>query len=266
MSRPFLVDADFSGVARVIGLLNPASAQDAATKSYVDSAVEGLAWKDSARVATTATVTISGPGASIDGVTLSANDRVLVKNQTDPIENGVYIFNGAAVPMTRSADASTFAELEQAVVSVEEGTSADASYRQTEVNGVVGTDSVVFATFGTAAASASETVAGIAELATQGETDTGTDDARIVTPLKAKSASWMARGFAQDIGDGSATSFNVDHNFGTRDVLVEVRKTSGNYDTVIADVTRTSTNRVAVAFAAAPSSGSYRVLVMKLPG
>lgn len=261
MGTPLLHDLVSDGNARVTGLPAPSNASDAATKSYVDSAVEGLSWKDSVRVATTANITLSGPGASIDGVTLSANDRVLVKDQTAPAENGVYIFNGAAVAMTRAADASTFAELEQAVVSVEDGTSADASFRQTEIDGTLDTSDVLWVSFGTSAAAASETVAGIIEIANQAETNAGTDDLRAVTPEKLAAYSGMVREFVATIGDGSATSFNVDHNFNNRDVSVEVYRNSGSYETVFADVTRPTVNRVTVAFAAAPASGAFRVVV-----
>lgn len=260
--RQILVDLDFNSVARILNLLDPTSPQHAATKAYVDSAVEGLAWKDSARVASTVNLTLSGPGAAIDGITLSTNDRVLVKDQTAPEENGLYIFNGAAVAMTRALDASTFAELEQAVVTVEEGTSAGASFRQTEINGTINTDDLLFTSFGTATPAASETLAGSIEIATQAETNTGTDDDRAVTPEKLFGATFLVhKPFAQNLGDGSATSFNVDHNLGTRDVTVEVYRNSGSYDTVVADVTRTTTNRVVVAFAAAPASNAFRVVV-----
>ena len=115
---------DFNNEARILNLLDPTLAQHPATKAYVDGAVEGLAWKDSVRVASVANLTLSGPGATIDGITMATNDRVLVKDQTTQSQNGLYLWNGAAVAMTRTADASTFAELEQAVVTVEEGTSA----------------------------------------------------------------------------------------------------------------------------------------------
>jgi len=99
------------------------------------------------------------------------------------------------VPMTRSLDASTSAELEQAVTTVEEGTSAGATFRQTTINFTLDSGSVTWTSFGTAAGAASESTAGIAEIATQGETDTGTDDARFVTPLKLKTASFLIRKF-----------------------------------------------------------------------
>jgi hypothetical protein len=163
--------------------------------------------------------------------------------------------------MTRSLDASTAAELEQAVVTVEEGTSAGATFRQTTVNFTLGSGSVVFSAFGTSAPSANETTAGIAEIATQAETDTGTDDTRIVTPLKLATWSGRMRRFAQNIGDGSATQYTVTHNLNTNDVQVEVFRNSGNFDSVIVDTERTSVNAVRITFAAAPASNAFRVIV-----
>jgi hypothetical protein len=262
MAKQVLSDLDFNSVAKIINLPDPIAAQHAATKAYVDSAIEGLAWKDSVRVSTQANLSLASPGATIDGVTMTVGDRVLVRSQTTASQNGIYIWNGASTPATRSLDAGTAAELEQAVTTVEEGTSAGASFRQTSINFTLDTGAVAWTSFGTSAGAASESTAGIAELATQSETDTGTDDARIVTPLKL--ATWSNRKlkFSQDIGDGSATQFTITHNFNTRDVQVEVFRTSGNYDTVIVDVDRTSVNAVRLTFAAAPTSNQFRVVVL----
>lgn len=262
MAKSVVSDLDFGGVSRATGLPAPANDTDAATKSYVDSAVEGLAWKDSCRVATQANVNLASPGATVDGVAMAVNDRVLVRSQTAPAENGIYIWNGSAVAMTRSADASTAAELEQAVTTIEDGTSADASYRQTAVDFTLETDPVAWQAFGTSVGAASESSAGIAEIATQGEADTGTDDARILTAAKAKNASWMVRKYATDIGDGSATQYTVTHGLGTRDVAVQVRRNAGNYDEVLAQVEILTTTTVRVTFAAPPTSNQFRVIVL----
>ena len=93
------------------------------SKEYVDAVKVGLDFKDSVRVASTANVTISGPGAAIDGVTLSSGDRVLLKNQSTGSQNGIYVFNGAASSLTRATDANADAEVTPGMfVFVEEGT------------------------------------------------------------------------------------------------------------------------------------------------
>jgi hypothetical protein len=262
MSKKIGTDLDFESVARILNLPDPSAAQHPATKAYVDSAVEGLAWKDSARVATQSNLNLSSPGATIDGITMAANDRVLVRSQSSQPENGIYIWNGAAVAMSRSLDASTAAELEQAVITVEEGTSAAATFRQTTVNFTLESGNVVWATFGTSAAAATETTAGIAELATQSETDTGTDDARIVTPLKLANYANRAKRYSATFGDGSATQYTLTHNLGTRDVIVQIRRTGSPYDEVITDVEADTINSVVIRFASAPASNTMRATVL----
>lgn len=269
MAKEFHVDIAMVGGRTVTGVPNPTASDQVANKAYVDGAIENISWKDAVRAASTGNVTVSGPGAAIDGVTLSNGDRVLLKNQTTGSQNGIYIFTGAATPLTRAPDASTFAELEAAVVGVEEGTTQIGTWwRQSAVNGVIDTDTVSFGTFMSGAPAASETTAGIAEIATQTEADTGTDDARFMTPLKTKALkNAFTKPFAQTIGDNSTLSFNIDHNLNTRDVLVQVYKMSGNYDEIMVDVQRPTLNRVTVVFGAgnAPATNGARVVVVGMP-
>lgn len=262
MAKQFLSDLDLNSQSRILNLPDPTLAQHAATKAYVDSAVEGLAWKDSVRVASTANINLSSPGATIDGVTMATNDRFLAKDQTTASQNGIYIWNGAAVAATRAPDMNSAAEVEQAVTTVEEGTSAATTFRQTAVNVTLDTTALAFVTFGTAAPAASETTAGVAELATQAETDAGTDDLRIVTPLKLATHSGRKRKATGTVGDGAATTYAITHNFNTRDVTVEVYRNSGNYDTVICDVHRSSVNVVNLTFAVAPSSAQFAYVII----
>jgi hypothetical protein len=262
MPRKFFTDIDMQSVSKITNLPSPTASGDAAPKSYVDSAVEGLAWKESCRVAAQAGLSIASPGATIDGVTMASQDRVLVRAQTAGAENGIYIWNGAAAAMTRSLDANTFDDLEQATVSIEEGTSAGTTYRQTAVNGTLGTTGVAWTVFGTSAPSASETTSGIAELATQAEVDAGTDDTRIITPMKLANWSGRIKKVSANIGDGSATTYTVTHNLNSRDVIVRVFPNSGQYDDVEVDVQRTSVNAVALVFATAPAVNAYRVVVI----
>jgi hypothetical protein len=147
------------------------------------------------------------------------------------------------------------------VTVVEEGTNAGVSYRQTVVNVTLGTTSLSWTVFGAAAGAASETSAGIAEIATQAETDAGTDDLRIITPLKFATSVFASKKFAANFGDGSATSYAITHNLNTRDVDVEVYRNSGNFDTVEVEVQRTSVNQITILTASAPASNALRVKI-----
>lgn len=262
MSKAVHSNLDLLGTTRIVNLPDPSTAQEPATKAYVDSVVEGLAWKDSCRVATQSNVNLASPGASIDGVTMVAADRFLARAQTTAADNGIYIWNGAAAPATRALDASTAPELEQAVTSVEEGTSAGSTFRQTAVNFTLGSGSVAWVAFGTVAPSATESTSGIAEIATQAETDTGTDDARFITPLKLKTSALLLRRVSANFGDGSATQYDITHNLNTDDVHVAVYRNSGSKDEILCDVGRPTVNAVRLNFAVAPTSNQYRCVVI----
>ena len=84
MARKFFTDLDLQNTSKVINVPAPTAAGDAVPKSYVDSAIEGLAWKDSARVGTQSNINLSSPGATIDGITMASQDRVLVRNGFEP--------------------------------------------------------------------------------------------------------------------------------------------------------------------------------------
>jgi hypothetical protein len=251
----------FSGGAKVTGLPASTAAGEPVVHEQLQSAINGLAWKDNCRVATQANVSIASPGATIDGITMVTGDRVLARVQTTTSENGIYIWNGAATPMTRAADADAYDELESAVVTVDEGTSAGATFRQSGVNGTIGSTAVTWTSFGTSAPAASESTAGVAELATQAEVNTGTDALRIVTPATLASWSGRIRKFSQLFGDGSATQYDITHNLNSTQVQVEVFVESTGA-TVLCDVTRTTVNVARLNFAAAPASNTLRVVVI----
>jgi hypothetical protein len=262
MARKFFTDIDMQSVSKITNLPAATADGDAVRFSQLNAAIEGLAWKDSCRVATQANLDLASPGATIDGVTMASSDRVLVRAQTAGAESGIYIWNGASTAMTRSLDASTFDELEQATVSVEEGTSAGTTYRQTAVNGTLGSTTITWAVFGTSAPAASETTSGTAELATQAEVDAGTDDLRIVTPLKLKTWSSAPKRYAANFGNGSATSYTITHNLASRDLTVAIYRNSGSYDEIECDVEHTTTNTITLVFATAPTSDQFRIVVL----
>lgn len=261
MSQQVKTSLDFVNEGMIINLPDGVNPQDAATVAQLNSAIEGLSDKGSARVGSVSNINISSPGATIDGITMAAGDRVLLKDQTTASENGIYIWNGATSAMARSADANTANELEQAVISVQEGTNTSTTWRQTSANFTLGSGAVNWIVFGSSVANATESTAGIAEIATQVETDAGTDDQRIVTPLKLKTSSLLAKMASALIGDGSATQYDLTHNFGTRNVIVCVRRNATPWDEVITDNECPDTNTVRVRFNVAPASNAYKVSV-----
>ena len=140
------------GTNKITGLGTPTDATDAATKAYVDSAAQGIDWKASVRVATTATGTLASAfadGSTVDGVTLATGDRILIKNQATGSQNGIYVVQATGAP-TRSTDADANAEVtSNFAVFVEEGTvNADSGWVLTNDGAVtVGTTALTFTQF-----------------------------------------------------------------------------------------------------------------------
>ena len=116
-----------------------------ATKAYVDSTSEGLDVKQSCKVATTANITLSGT-QTIDGVAVSADERVLVKDQSTASENGIYLCKASS--WVRSDDLATGANAAGAFTFVEQGsTNADIGFVCTTDTATVGTNNLSFSTF-----------------------------------------------------------------------------------------------------------------------
>ena len=119
---------------------------DAATKAYVDSVASlGLVAKNPAVVVSTADVALTGL-LTIDGVTLVANDRVLLVNQTDPIENGLWLAQAGS--WTRPADFASGTAAGQAYVLITSGTvNVGSSYLCNTPTAIIDTDPIEFALF-----------------------------------------------------------------------------------------------------------------------
>lgn len=134
------------GSQLLTSLADPVSNQDAATKYYVDSVAQGLDIKASVVTASTANITTLSGLLTISGVTLTAGQRVLVKDQTASEDNGIYL--ASATAWSRSPDADTWDELVSAFVFVEEGTNADTGWVCTiDAGGTLGTTPVTWTQF-----------------------------------------------------------------------------------------------------------------------
>jgi len=134
---------------KITSLADPVDPQDATNKRYVDSAAQGIDWKPSVRAASTANISSLFGLMTVDGVELVAGNRVLVKNQNDGEDNGIYNVVDSN-PWTRSSDADTSAEVTASfAVFVEEGTvNRDSGWVLTN-NGTIsiGTTELVFVQF-----------------------------------------------------------------------------------------------------------------------
>ena len=133
-----------------IGTPTPGST-DAARIVDVENAISALSdiWKHagSVRAASTANVTVSNPGTAVfDGITLSVGDELLLKNQSTGSQNGVYVFNGSGVALTRADWFDAWDEIPGRIIAVEEGsTNADHFFLSTaNSGGTIGSTSITF--------------------------------------------------------------------------------------------------------------------------
>lgn len=242
--RRFLSGID-AAYQRIINVATGTQPNDAVNLAQLQSALAGLSWHGAVRAASTGNVSVASPGAALDGVTLAAGNRVLLKNQTTASENGVYVWNSSSTAMTRATDGATGTLNAGAAFYVDEGTvNADTAWTlSTDDPITVGTTSLAFSKFG----------AGIA-YAADGTTITltGTTFAVNLAKIPAK--------IATNLGDGSSTSITFTHALGTLDVIMEVWDTSTK-ETVECDMVRVDANSVKFVFASAPASGAYRAVV-----
>jgi len=149
----------------------PSAATDIANKSYVDTVAQGLDTKASVVAGTTANITLSG-AQTIDGISIVATDRVLVKNQTAPAENGIYV--ASATAWARAADMSTWAQVPGAYVFIETGTTlADTGWVCTsDAGGTINVTAMTWAQFSGAGSGVSSITFGTTGL-TPATTTTG---------------------------------------------------------------------------------------------
>jgi hypothetical protein len=295
-THAFTPAADLSMAGfKLTSLGSPSADTDAANKGYVDSVAQGLDTKASVVAATAVAGTLAtsfANGQVVDGVTLATTNRILIKNQADATENGIYTVNASGAP-TRSTDMDNGSEFPGAYVFVEQGTvNGDTGWVCTNNAPVtLGTTNIVWTQFsgaGTYTANNGVVLNGSVfsfaprsgyglqtgssgaevKLATTSGLNLSSDLAvgagngiSVLTNTVAIDTAVVVSKYNASIGDGSATSYTVTHNLNTRDVQVTIYDNTAPYAEVIADVQHTTVNTITVLFSVAPTSNQYRVVV-----
>jgi hypothetical protein len=277
--------ADVSmGNYKLTSVATPVASTDAANKQYVDDVAQGLNIHAASYAATTANLNAtydngtSGVGATLtnagtqaafstDGVSPSLNARILVKNQTTTSQNGIYTLTTVGSVstnwvLTRATDFDTAAEMAGGDFTfVDAGsTLANTGWVMVDEVTTVGTDPITFQQFsgaGTYTASNGVQLVGSnfsGVVVSGGGLSVGSSGFDIDSAVVVKK-------YAASVGDGTATSYTVSHNLGTKDVTVAVYDNSAPYAEVICDVQHTSTTAITLLFSVAPTSNQYRVVV-----
>lgn len=259
---------------KITSLATPTNSTDAANKAYVDSLASGLAWVAPVRATTTANITLSAP-QTIDGISIVANDRVLVKNQTLAQENGIYLC--AAGAWTRTTDADAASKFPNMSLMVALGTTqADTGWTCTaDLPITLNTTPLPFVQF----SGTNTVVAGNGLLASGPIFNVINVDGSLTVAADSVSVAYAGTGSATtaarsdhthsiytrkyaDFAIGGATSQVVTHNLNTRDVTVNVYRNTTPWDTIECDIERTTTQTVTLRFAVAPSASEYTAVVV----
>jgi len=276
---------------RILQVADPTSGTDAANKQYVDNVAAGLSWKNNVRAASTTNVTLATPGTTLDGVTLAANDRVLIKDQSAPAENGIYVWSASGSPLVRATDSDTAAEVKNSAVRIAEGTVNSDKMYQMVTDGVItlGTTALTWTIFG-GGTSYSADGQGIELSSTTFSLELdGSSLSKSATGLRIGSAA-AGNGLVESsgilaVGAGSGIIVNANdiavdpavvvrkfaancvattnpqsfaHSLNNADAQIQIIEVSSK-KIVLGDITLTDANNVSVDFGSAPSASQYRI-------
>jgi phage-related tail fiber protein len=247
---------------KITGSADPSAATDLINLQYLQNFLRGIDWKESVRVASTGNLSIAAPGASIDGVTMAAGNRVLLKEQTAGAENGIYVWNGAAVAMTRATDADVSADVTAGMATyVAEGTAnGDKAFVLTTNDPIVlGTTVLAFTQFG----GGSLPVAGNGLVLTGSTLDVGAGTGILSNANDvAIDPAVVPRKFTNAATHSAGTTVSLTHSLGHKDYTVSVKiNATGEEITGGVDIT-CNDNSVDAVFSASQGANTIRITVL----
>lgn len=250
---------------QISGVRTPQANDEPANKQYVDLIAQGIKNRTSVKTSTSGTVVLSGE-QTISGVNVVADDVVLVKDV--PGSNGIYIVKTGS--WVRHPDYDTAEKLVNAYVFVEQGSLDNTGW----ICDLDAGDNISSATW------VQFTKAGDITASNVGSGSIGVFKQKTGNDLEFKKISSSSsvsvsesndiitftvnstKKFVQVIGDGTVTAFNVAHNLGTEDVIVQCRTNTLPGDVVEPDISVIDQNTVQIGFSLAPLSNSYKVTVI----
>lgn len=269
---------------KITSLANGTNPNDAVNLAQVQSIQTGLDTKQSARLASTANVTVtytatggtSGRGQitvapnTLDGIALVANDRILLKDQTAPAQNGIWVVTtvgtGANGVWDRAGDFDSDAEVTSgAYVFITEGATNDNTGWQLTTNdpitigGASGTG-LTWAQFN----GIGSLVAGAGITKTGNQVDVGAANGIIVNAdsIQVDPAVVGRKFVSAAFGDGASLTYIINHALNNQWVAVQIWETSGLLRAPLFEARATDANNVTIYFTVAPSSGAYRAVVV----
>lgn len=250
---------------KITNLTDPSSNQDAATKKYVDDAVvaaaSGIDAKAAVLCVAVSNITLSGT-QTIDGVSVIAGDRVLVKGQSTGSQNGTYLV--AAGAWTRTTDASATGEINPGTFwFVEQGTTYAGSSWIVQNTGAItlGSTAIIINQFGAATVYTNGNGLSLAGNSFSVLADPVSGGGISVTGSGVKvDTAVVVRKYSTTFGDGSNSVYTITHNLGTLDVQVTVRDVATNTHSYV-DIISATTNTITLTFAQIIATNTYRVTV-----
>lgn len=257
-----------NGGFKITNMADGTAGSDAATYGQLLSFVNNQSFKTPVRVTTTANIANVATAApnTLDGVTLAANDRILVKDQTTGSQNGIYVVTtlgtGANGVWTRAEDFNTSAEaIPGSVVSVQEGTAGADKLFMLATNGPItlNTTSLTFSAYGTSTGEIVTAGAGLGKTGTTLDVNVGTG-VQIVSDAVAIDPAVVARVKRGTVAAGGSASVNIVHSLalGTNQHIASltlVERSTG--DQVMFGWTTVDPNTVSTVLPAAPTANQW---------